>query len=101
MVTQQKLIVEEEEEIDEVELITEPTPTPQPAEEAAEIRLLRCLLYGHPLDWIRSEGLLLSVLVDSANERFYDEFADNPECAKKLDEMRELLFAGKISECSG
>ncbi len=30
---------------------------------------------------------------------YFDKLADNPECALKLSEMRELLFAGKIEEC--
>jgi len=78
LVTQQKLIVDEEEPYDEPEPTAEPEPELQEAQagDTDEIRLLRCLLRGQPLDWIRSEGKLLSVLVDAANERFYEEFAD-------------------------
>lgn len=41
-----------------------------------EQKLLRSLLYGGDLDWIRAEGHLLSVLVDGINEKLYDIFAD-------------------------
>lgn len=51
-----------------------------------EYRLLQCLLYGKSLDWIRDEGLLLSVLVDSVNEKMYDLFADTV-----LDETCNLM----------
>lgn len=80
--TREKLAVEEE-------LWEEPevpaAPVPVPAEETPtdlplnpqEIRYLRCLLYGGSLDWIRAEGLLLSVLADSINEALYDTFADS------------------------
>ena len=82
-VTRDKLIVEEE-------LEDEPAPTP-PAESAppaeppstdtplnpAEYRLMQCLLYGHPTDWVRGEGLMISVLTDSINEKLYDLFCDS------------------------
>ncbi|MCI8387425.1 MAG: glycoside hydrolase family 95 protein [Clostridiales bacterium] len=29
---------------------------------------------------------------------WHDEYADNPECAEHLNEMRELIFAGKLTE---
>ena len=44
--------------------------------DAAELRLLRTLLGGGDLAWVRAEGLLLSVLVDGVNEKLYDDFAD-------------------------
>lgn len=74
-VTREKLTVEEEQE--------EAPPAPPPAEspecplEPAEYRLLRSLLYGGSLDWVREEGYLLSVLADGINEKLYDQFADS------------------------
>lgn len=62
----------------------------------AELRLLRSLLYSGDLAWIQQEGHILSVLVDGANEKLYDEFgdtviADGPEIIedykKDLQEM--------------
>lgn len=76
LVTQQKLIVDEEELYDEPEPVAEAVPEAAQAADTDEVRLLRCLLYDRPLDWVRAEGKLLSVLVDAANERFYEEFAD-------------------------
>ena len=43
---------------------------------AAERRLLCDLLDGSALSWVRAEGLLLSVLVDGVNEKLYDDFED-------------------------
>lgn len=75
-VTRDRLIVEEE-------AMEEELPPPAPVEEAPdtplegeEYRLLQCLLYGRPIDWVRSQGLLLSVLVDGINEKLFDTFAD-------------------------
>ena len=83
--TQEKLIVEEE-------VLEEMPPGPVPAAEQlppaetagsedaplspAEYRLLQCLLYGGGLEWVQAEGRLLSVLVDSVNEKLYDRFQD-------------------------
>ena len=44
--------------------------------DAPELHLLRDLLTGASLSWVRAEGQLLSVLVDGINEKLYDEFAD-------------------------
>ena len=70
---------------------TESTATPAPKEDShptetvdpagcplppQEYRLLQCLLYGQPLDWIRQEGLMLSVLTDSINDILFDTFSD-------------------------
>ena len=63
---------------------------PQPEEESAEqetdeaafslsedeLRLLRSLLHGEELGWLREKGLMLSVLTDSINEKLFDEFVD-------------------------
>lgn len=77
---QDRLMVEEE-------TMEEPEPAPNPEEptqEASETplspqeyRLLQCLLYRKDYSWVRSEGLMLSVLVDSINEKLLDEFADS------------------------
>ena len=44
--------------------------------DAAELRLLRTLLGDGDLAWVRTEGRMLSVLVDGINEKLYDDFAD-------------------------
>ena len=44
--------------------------------DAAELRLLRTLLGDGDLSWVRTEGRMLSVLVDGINEKLYDDFAD-------------------------
>ena len=43
---------------------------------ASELRLLRALLTDGDLAWVRAEGLMLSVLVDGLNEKLYEDFAD-------------------------
>jgi hypothetical protein len=50
-----------------------PADTPLSAE---EYRLMQCLLYGRDIGWVHSTGQLLSVLVDSINEKLYDNFFD-------------------------
>lgn len=64
-----------------------------------ERRLLRCLLYGQSICWVREEGLLLSVLVDGINEKLYERFNDTvllfdtePELLEEyLDDLREMI----------
>ena len=94
-VTQERLIVEEEES--PIMPVCEPSPVGPPAFtentlpvdpvmtegagdinglDAAELRLLRTLLDGGDLAWVRTEGRMLSVLVDGINEKLYDDFAD-------------------------
>ena len=94
-VTQERLIVEEEEPPMMPVFETLPVVPPASAEDmqpvdpaiaegaggingldAAELRLLRALLVGGDLAWVRAEGLLLSVLVDGVNEKLYDDFED-------------------------
>ena len=94
-VTQERLIVEEEEPPMMPVFETLPVVPPASAEDmqpvdpaiaegaedingldAAELRLLRTLLGGGDLAWVRAEGLLLSVLVDGVNEKLYDDFED-------------------------
>ena len=95
-VTQERLIVEEEEE-SLMMPIFEPSPVVSPSSsedtlpaapvtaegagdinglDASELRLLRTLLGDGDLAWVRTEGRMLSVLVDGINEKLYDDFAD-------------------------
>lgn len=87
-VTQEKLIVEEEED-----WLSPPSPEPAdsavPAAEPSpactvdcplsseECRLLKSLLFGGDLSWVSEEGWMLSVLTDSINEKLYDRFLDS------------------------
>ncbi len=43
---------------------------------ASELHLLRALLTDGDFAWVRAEGLMLSVLVDELNEKLYEDFAD-------------------------
>lgn len=78
-VTRDRLMVEEEAEEE-----APPAQTPAPAEEPEdtpltkdEYRLLQSLLYGRDYGWVRSSGLMLSVLVDGINDKLYDAFSDS------------------------
>ena len=82
-VTQEKLIVDEEMEEEpapaEVPSVPEPPASEQPPGSPlspTEYRYLQCLLYGGDRSWIRSQGIILSVLLDSINEKLYDVFQD-------------------------
>lgn len=110
-ITQDKLTVEEEQEMDMLEparpVTAEPAPvSAQSRADAAdpgcplngpEYRLLQCLLYGRNLAWIPAEGHMLSVLVDSINEKLYDTFMDSvlddtPELLEDyIDELKEMV----------
>ena len=95
-VTQERLIVEEEEEPPMMPIF-EPSPVVSPSSsedtlpaapvmtegagdinglDASELRLLSTLLADGDLAWVRTEGRMLSVLVDGINEKLYDDFAD-------------------------
>lgn len=83
-VTRERLIVDEEQDVPEEAPEpppAAPSPVPSPPEdvplEPAEYRLVHCLLYGGDLDWVRSGGLMLSVLTDAVNEKLYDSFLDS------------------------
>ena len=78
-VTRDRLMVEEEAEEE-----APPVQTPAPAEEPEdtpltrdEYRLLQSLLYGRDYGWVRSSGLMLSVIVDGINDKLYDTFSDS------------------------
>ena len=95
-VTQERLIVEEEEEPPMMPIFELSPVVPSSFSEdtlsadsvttegagdingldAAELRLLRTLLGEGDLAWVRTEGRMLSVLVDGINEKLYDDFAD-------------------------
>lgn len=95
--TQEKLLREEENP-------AEPAPVAPLVEEREdavltdqERRLLRCLLAGEAVDWLKGEGLMLSVLVDGINGKLYDFFEDTviddtaTVVADYRDEVKELL----------
>ncbi len=96
--TQSKLIVEE---------APEETTAPAAAEEdesslsSVEYRFMECLLYGNAYDeLVRSKGLMLSVLVDTINEKLFDKFndtvivfnGDKPELIEDyIDELKGII----------
>ncbi len=81
-VTRDKLIVDEEPESEEVKAVkTESTPATKAENEAgldeAEYKFLHCLLYGGDYKALLAEKkLMLSVVVDSINEKLYEILAD-------------------------
>ena len=97
-ITQEKLAIEEE-----LEPEPEPTPAPEPEPEPGdcpldktEYRLLQCLLYGGDTRWVQQEGKMLSVLLDSINEKLYDAFQDSviedgTPVEDYADELKEMV----------
>ena len=78
-VTRDRLMVEEEAE-EEVPPAQPPAPAEEPEDTPLtrdEYRLLQSLLYGRDYGWVRSSGLMLSVLVDGINDKLYDTFSDS------------------------
>lgn len=87
-ITRDKLIVDEVEDEDEIMTADDPQSADAPTEEESsfdneagldetEILFLRCLLCGG--DWrtlVKERKVMLSVLVDSVNEKLYDVLAD-------------------------
>ena len=96
--TRQVLTVEEEDlpDFDPPQPEPEP-PVPEGPLDPGEYRLLRSLLYGGDLSWVRREGLMLSVLADSINEKLFDQFADSvlsPEgelIEDYIDDLKEMV----------
>lgn len=61
-----------------------------------EAQYLSCLLYGRDTSWLRSKGLLPSVLTDRINERLFDLFNDmvlDGDCVidDYIDELKEMI----------
>ena len=78
-VTRDRLMVEEEAE-EEAPPVQTPVPADEPEDTLLtrdEYRLLQSLLYGRDYGWVRSSGLMLSVLVDGINDKLYDTFSDS------------------------
>ena len=111
-ITRDKLMVDEETEEESVPEALPPAATVEPEASpesdppgpecplpAPEYRLLRCLLYGGSLDWIRLEGHMLSVLTDSINDLLFETFSDTvltseepPELIEDyIDELKEMV----------
>lgn len=90
--TRDKLIVDEELP-EPIRTPEPPAPTPEPAPDSPltppQYRLMQCLLYGGSLDWVHTEGLLLSVLVDGINEALFDLFDDTVLTADEPPEIIE------------
>lgn len=108
-ITQEKLTVDEEPELSpplapEVPDIPAAPAVPETPQapagcplEGAEYRLLHCILYGTDRSWVRTEGHLLSVLLDSINDKLYDVFQDSvlDDAGQPLDdyidELKEMV----------
>lgn len=78
-VTRDRLMVDEEAE-EEAPPVQPPEPAAEPEDTPLtkdEYRLLQSLLYGRDYGWVRSSGLMLSVLVDGINDKLYDTFSDS------------------------
>lgn len=110
-ITRDKLIVDDEleeeapacAEADEPPILSAEEETPAAPQSSilppAEYRLVHCLLYGGSLDWVRQEGLMLSVLTDSVNELLYDTFSDTVLTSEEppeligdyIDELKEMV----------
>lgn len=102
-ITQEKLTVEEE--LEEEPPVPPAAPEPPASVEAppdsplnsTEYRLLQCLLYGKDRSWVRTEGYILSVLLDSINEKLYDVFQDSvldedgQPMEDYIDELKEMV----------
>lgn len=103
-ITQEKLTVEEEPEEELPEAKAPEAATlcaAQPEEDCplapAEYRLMQCLLYGGDLGWVAAEGHILSVLLDSINDKLYDAFMDSvvddtpAPVEDYIDELKEMV----------
>ena len=77
--------------------LSEEAPGPDCPLPPAETRLLRCLLYGGSLDWIRQEGLMLSVLTDSINDILFEIFSDTVLTPEEPPELIED-YIGDLKE---
>lgn len=105
-ITQDRLTVEEDSEdsdpvsqpISIPDTQTDSTPASDYSLTSPEIRLLHCLLYGEPLNWVQENGYLLSVLADGINEKLYDSFQDSvlddtPRLIEDyIDDLKEIIL---------
>lgn len=98
-ITQEKLKIEDELE-EEAPPPPPPAAEPEPAGDCpldkTEYRLMQCLLYGGDTGWVQREGKMLSVLLDSINEKLYDAFQDtvvseDGPVEDYLDELKEMI----------
>lgn len=78
LATQNKLLVEELEDVDLPEVADEETAAENATSlNETEYQFMHALLYGQPYDsLVQSKGVLLSVLVDGINEKQFDMFSD-------------------------
>ena len=103
-ITQEKLMVEEEMEEEPEEAPEEPEAPPDAGEvlpdtplAPAEYRLLQSLLYGRDRSWVRTEGYILSVLLDGINDKLYDVFQDSvldedgQPISDYIEELKEMV----------
>lgn len=75
--TQNKLLIEESEEMNTLDLQDENAMEKSTGLSDTEYLFMKCLLYGGAYDnMLRSKGLMLSVMVDAINERLFDRFGD-------------------------
>lgn len=106
--TQNKLIVEESEEITISDVPESAVQADAAAQAGAanlsniEYEFMKCLLYGKNYsDLVKSNGLMLSVLIDSINEKLFDMFCDTvlifeddePELIEDYEsELKEMIL---------
>lgn len=102
-ITQEKLAIEDEiqEEIEEAPPLSAPPPDAPPADTPLapeEYRLLQSLLYGRGTEWVRAQGLLMSVLLDGINEKLYEQFQDTvldqdgQPIPDYIDDLKEMVL---------
>ena len=100
--TQSRLIIEEPEQPAAVETYpAEPARQNELNISEQEYHFLQCLLYGKTYaEFVKSKGLLLSVLVDSINDNLFDRFGDTvimyngdkPELTEDyIDELKGII----------
>ncbi|UQZ90474.1 hypothetical protein C4J81_15165 [Deltaproteobacteria bacterium Smac51] len=101
LATQSKLIVEEPEEVDAPVISEKVAAENKAGLSDVEIQFISRLLHGQAHDeLIRSGGLMLSVLIDSINEKLFEQFGDTviveagdgPELVEDyVDELKEMF----------
>jgi hypothetical protein len=77
LVTQSKLIVEEAEAPAPPEILPKAEPASNAGLSEAEAGFLRLFLSGQAYhDFLRERGIMLSIIIDSINEKLFDHFGD-------------------------